>query len=86
MDTLPAIKHKVIKSLGALPPQGLEDLSQYLDFLGYKYRKEQNDQVLALGGRWRDIPFDVSDEDVRALRRRVSDDLLSQEDDDGIPG
>lgn len=86
METLPAIKHKVAKTLGALPPQGLEELSQYLDFLGTKYRKGQSDQVLALGGRWRNLPFDVSDEDVRALRRQVSDDLLSPDDDYGLPG
>jgi hypothetical protein len=86
METLPAIKHKVIKTLGALPPQGLEELSQYLDFLGYKYRKGQNDQILSLGGRWRDVPFDVSDEDVRAIRRQVSGDLLNQVDNYGIPG
>jgi hypothetical protein len=86
METLSHLKHKVLKTLGALPPQGLEELSQYLDFLEYKYRGDKNGPVVALGGRWRDLPFDVADADVRALRRQVSDELLDQDDAHGIPG
>jgi hypothetical protein len=47
METLPSVKHKVFKALGTLPPQGLEELSWYLDFLVYKYRGAHGDQVLA---------------------------------------
>lgn len=86
METLPSVKHKVFKTLGTLPPQGLEELSWYLDFLAFKYRGARGEQVLALGGRWRDISFDVTDEDVRALRRQVSNQLLNQDENHGIPG
>lgn len=86
METLPALKHRIFRTLGSLPPQGLEELSQYLDFLEYKYRGTTDGPVVALGGRWRDIPFDIADADVRTLRRQVSAELLSQDDTDGIPG
>lgn len=86
METLPSVKHKVFKTLGLLPPQGLEELSGYLDFLAFKYHSARSDQVLALDGRWRDIAFDVDDEDVRALRRQVTNELLHQDDNHGLPG
>ncbi|RLC59716.1 MAG: hypothetical protein DRI80_12150 [Chloroflexota bacterium] len=78
MQTVPMVKQKVHQTLDTLPPQGLKELSQFLDFLKYKYQAERRTNIVALGGIWQDIPFDVTDEEVRALRRRVTDTLLSK--------
>ena len=47
-------------------------MAEYLDFLQYKYRVREPRKVVALGGLWKDLDFDVTDEEVRALRQRVS--------------
>ena len=84
MEILPTVKYKIFNALGSLPPQGLEELSQYLDFLKTKYAGQRENRIVALGGRWQDIPFDVSDEDIRALRRHVTDELLTRSDNHGV--
>ncbi len=55
-----------------LPPQGLEELGMFLEFLEYKYQDEPHTSAVALGGMWRELAFDVTDEDVRALRREIT--------------
>lgn len=86
MQTPSIVKHKVWRTLEQLPPQGIEELSHFLDFLSFKYQQEHPVKVLTLGGRWQHIAFDVTDEEVRALRQQVSGDLLSGEDGDGVSG
>ena len=36
---------------------------------------ERSRRVVQLGGLWKDIPFDVSTEDIRQVRQEVSDAL-----------
>ncbi|MBC7249754.1 MAG: hypothetical protein H5T62_05660 [Anaerolineae bacterium] len=48
------------------------------DFLKFKYLAKQPPEVAALGGLWQDLDFDVTDEDVRALRQRVTSELLNK--------
>jgi hypothetical protein len=72
------VRQRVYQTLDGLPPQGLEELSQFLDFLRYKYKTEQQTNIVALGGMWQDTVFDVTDEEIRALRRQVTDTLLSK--------
>jgi hypothetical protein len=78
MQNVTTVKQKVYQTLDTLPPQGLKELDQFLDFLKYKYQIEHRANIIALGGMWQDLPFDVTDEEVRALRRRVTDTLLSK--------
>jgi len=86
MQTMPAVKQKVYQAIEILPPQGLNELNQFLDYLKYKYRAERGTKIVALGGMWRNLPFDVTDEEVRTLRRRVTDTLLSKVGHNGISG
>ena len=78
MQDMPAVKQRIYQMLDSLPHQGLKDLSQFLDFLKYKYQTGTEANVVSLGGMWQEIAFDVSDEEVRALRQQVTDALLSK--------
>lgn len=78
MQEMLAVKQRIYQMLDSLPHQGLEDLSQFLDFLKYKYQTGTEANVVSLGGIWQEITFDVSDEEVRALRQQVTDALLSK--------
>ena len=66
------------KVIHALPPVAQKELADFLDYLQYKHRLEQSGPVVKLGGLWADIDFDVTDEDVRKLRQRVSRQLADK--------
>jgi hypothetical protein len=68
------VKRQVYQALSELPPGGFDELVQFLDYLKYKYKTGQ--KVVALKGLWADIPLDVTDQNIRHLRRQVSDQLL----------
>jgi hypothetical protein len=72
------VKKRVYQTLNELPPEGFEELMQFLDFLKFKYLAKQPPEVVTLGGLWEDLNFDVTDEDVRALRQRVTAELLKK--------
>ncbi|BAM00444.1 MULTISPECIES: DUF2281 domain-containing protein [Caldilinea] len=71
-----AIKQKVYQAIEGLPPEGLEELFYFLDFLKFKYQVQQSRKVAALGGLWKHLDFDVTDEEVRTLRQQVTAQLL----------
>ncbi|MCK4315882.1 MAG: DUF2281 domain-containing protein, partial [Anaerolineae bacterium] len=71
-----AVKQHIYQVLNELPPSGRDELLQFLDYLRYKHKAEQGRKSVALKGLWADIPFDVTDQDIRRLRQRVSAQLL----------
>ena len=66
------------KTIDALPPTAQKELADFVDYLQYKHRLDESGQVVELGGLWADIDFDVTDEDVRALRQQVSRQLADK--------
>ena len=60
------------KTIDALPPTAQKELADFVDYLQYKHRLDESGQVVELGGLWADIDLDVTDEDVRALRQKVT--------------
>jgi hypothetical protein len=60
------------KTIDALPPTAQKELADFVDYLQYKHRLDESGLVVELGGLWADIDFDVTDEDVRALRQKVT--------------
>ena len=73
-----AVERQVYQALNELPPGGFDELIQFLDYLKYKYKHKarRGRKVVALKGLWADIPFDVTDQDIRHLRQQVSAQLL----------
>ena len=76
MTTGQVIKQRVYQTIDGLPSESFEELSHFLDFLKFKYQVQQPRKVVALGGLWKHLDFDVTDAEVRALRQRVSAQLL----------
>jgi hypothetical protein len=67
--------------LATLPPEGVEELGRFLDLLSDKYQGKQTGGIAALaalGGLWQEIPFEVEDEEIRALRRRITENLSNK--------
>jgi hypothetical protein len=62
-----------------LSPDQLEDLARFLDFLKYQQESQSEvGRVIALGGMWSDIEFDVTDDDVRRLRQHITSQALNK--------
>lgn len=78
MDIRQDVAQKIRQALAGLPPEGFEELFRFLDFLKSKYQVQQPRNVVTLGGLWKDIDFDVTEAEVRALRRRVTAQLLQK--------
>ncbi len=76
MTTGRAVKQKVYQVIDGLPSESFEELSCFLDFLKFKYQVQQPRKVVALGGLWKHLDFDVTDAEVRDLRQRVTAQLL----------
>lgn len=76
MNTVQALKQSLYQTIEGLPSESLEELSHFLDFLKFKYQVQQPPKVVALGGLWQHLDFDVTDAEVRALRQRVTAPLL----------
>jgi hypothetical protein len=67
------IKYPELESaLCNLPPAAHKELLDFLGYLQHKYRLDGSRPVVRLGGLWSDLEFDVADDDVRALRQRVT--------------
>lgn len=78
-ESAATIKQKVDTALAGLPPEGIAELNRYLDLLADKYHTGKPSEPAVLGGKWADLPFDVDDEEVRALRRSITDKLRNQD-------
>jgi len=76
MSTGQVIKQRVYQAIDGLPSESFEELSHFLDFLKFKYQVQQRRKVVALGGLWKHLDFDVTDAEVRTLRQRVTAQLL----------
>lgn len=54
------------------PPAARKELLEFVAYLQHKYSAGGPREVIKLGGLWADIPLDVTDQDVRALRQKVT--------------
>lgn len=78
MDATQTVRQKMHQIIEELPPEGLRELSHFLDFLKFKHQAAQPPKVVTLGGLWEDLDFDVMDADIRALRQKVTAQLLEK--------
>jgi hypothetical protein len=66
------------KTIEALPPVAQKELVDFIGYLQYKHQLGAPAKVVKLGGLWADISFDVTDEDIRTLRQKVTGQLLEK--------
>jgi len=68
------LKEQLRQAAGELSVESLEELTRFIDHL--KYRKQllkTPRRVVVLEGLWKDLPFDITHDDVRALRQQVTE-------------
>ena len=66
------------ETVQTLPSVAQKELLDFVGYRQYKHRIDQPGPIVKLGGLWAGIEFDVSDEDVRALRRQVTLQLMDK--------
>jgi hypothetical protein len=66
------------KTIEGLPAPAQKELADFIGYLQYKHGIDPSGEVVQLGGLWADIDFDVTDEDVRALRQQVTRQLADK--------
>ncbi len=71
-------RKKAHEAIDALPPESLEEPSRFLEFLRFRQRVPEKPVNVQLEGLWQDEQFDVTDDDIRALRQQVSDHVLQR--------
>lgn len=72
MNDVARTKQRIYKGLDSLTPDALTKIAEVVDSL----QTHHTNAPLALGGMWKDIPFDITNRDVRALRRKISRNVL----------
>ncbi len=73
MDNLVATKQKIYQALQTLPPDALAQVERMVRGL-----QGETKPPLRLGGIWKDIPFDITNQDIRKLRRHLSRRILKR--------
>jgi len=71
-------RKKAHEAIDTLPPESLDELFRFLDSLRFRQHTPKQPENVRLGGLWRNVQFDVTDDDVRALRQQTSDQVLQQ--------
>jgi hypothetical protein len=72
--TTETIRQQIHEAVETLPVESLSELVQFIDFLQFKtaHRAPETLEVVQLGGLWKDVPFDLTDEDIREVRREFT--------------
>ncbi len=69
-------KTKILEAINALSPEALAELQLFLDFLRFKEQpkgfEKSFQKIVNLEGLWRDLPFDITDDDIRQVRRELT--------------
>ncbi len=66
---------KLLGVLNALSEHQVSEVEDFAEFLKTKVRKgrvgKESPNLVKLEGLWKDVPFDVTDKDVREARREL---------------
>jgi hypothetical protein len=68
------VRHEVHQAIETLPAEMLAELIHYIDYLKFKASHGESEEleVVRLGGLWKDVPFDLTDDDIRQARREFT--------------
>ncbi len=73
---------KLIDTLSELPEQHVREVEDFAEFLRAKTQRERTGKrtrnIVKLEGRWKDIPFEITNEDVREARQQLRKQLASR--------
>jgi len=84
---LEPIKTHILEVLDSLSPKALEELAHFVDFLHFKEHPQDvgsgaqpPGRYVKLEGLWKELPFDIADEDVRHVRHELMEQLKERQD------
>jgi len=79
-----SVAQQVEQTVRVLPPAAQGELLHFLNYLQYKYQTGRPSTAVKLGGLWADVDLDINEEDVHALRQRVTARVLTRIGTDGL--
>ena len=66
----------ILETINELSPEALAELQLFLDFLCFKEQpkafEKSSRNIVKLEGLWKDLPFDITDDDIRQVRREFT--------------
>ncbi|HIE27703.1 TPA: DUF2281 domain-containing protein [Candidatus Poribacteria bacterium] len=69
-------KTRILEAINELSPEDLAELQLFLDFLQFKEQpkafEKSSQNIVKLEGLWKDLPFDITDDDIRQVRREFT--------------
>jgi hypothetical protein len=74
-------KANIMEAIDSLSPKALEELGVFIDFLRFKEQTkafETTRKIIKLEGLWKDLPFDINDEDIRQARHELTEQLAKR--------
>jgi len=67
------LKQTIFTSIENIPPEGLKELAAFLEYLHYRFQKQQAEsphyKPIALGGLWKGTK--ISDVDIEDIRQEM---------------
>jgi hypothetical protein len=68
------LKQQIHEAVETLPVQSLSELAYFVDYLQFKASQGESEklEVIQLGGLWKDISFDLTEGDIREVRRELT--------------
>lgn len=77
--TSETLREQLSQAITQLPEEHLVEVKHYIEYLQYRETVQQSPpNVVALEGLWKDVPLDVTHDDVRTLRRQVTHPLTQR--------
>lgn len=71
--TTETLRQQLRQAIVRLSEEHLVEVMHFVDYLQYREQAQQiRPKVVALEGLWKDIPFDITHDDVRTLRHQVT--------------
>jgi hypothetical protein len=64
------LKAKIILALDLLPPESLQLLQEFVDFLRSRAKEPASRRIVKLGGLWAGTP-EITEEDIAEARREM---------------
>lgn len=70
-------KYRVMEKLSDLSPKALNELLVFIDFLYFREQAADSPdkKTIKLEGIWKDVPFDITDDDIRQVRHELTQQL-----------
>lgn len=74
MTTQKEVKQRILHLLDSLPPEQLEEVADFVEFL--QRRRRRPIEPVALGGLWKDVS--LTEEDIDEIRHEMRQSLESR--------